>query len=83
MNGVVYKRGKMTKGEGLQIDNSKAECLDPETAGYYKFLGIEEGDGQLDDKAKERVIEECFHRVESLCNTELYERNMIRAQYTM
>ena len=25
---VVYKRGKMTKGEGLQIDNNKAECLE-------------------------------------------------------
>ena len=49
---VVYKRGKMTKGEGLQIDNSKAEYLDPETAEYYKFLGIEEGDRQLDDKGK-------------------------------
>ena len=72
----VYKRGKMTKEEGLQIDNSKAECLDPEST-EYKFLGIEEGDGQLDDKAIERVIEECFKRVESLRNTELYERNMI------
>ena len=80
---VVYKRGKMTKGEGLQIDNNKAECLDPESAEYYKFLGIEEGDGQLDDKAKERVIEECFKRVELLRNTELYERNMIKALNTM
>ena len=57
---VVHKRGKMTKGEGLKIDNSKAKCLDPESAEYYKFLGIEEGDGQLDDKVKERVTEECF-----------------------
>ena len=78
---VVYNRGKMTKT--LQIDSSKAECLDPETAEYYKFLGIEEGNGQLDDKAKERVIEECFHRVESLRNTELYEKTMIRALNTM
>ena len=31
---VVYKRRKMIKGEGLQIDNSKAECLDPEAAEY-------------------------------------------------
>ena len=80
---VVYKRGKMTKGEGLQIDNNKAECLDPEDNEYYKFLGIEEGDGQLDEKAKERVIEECFKRVESLRRTELYERNMIKALNTM
>ena len=80
---VVYKRGKMTKGEGLQVDNNKAECLDPEDNEYYKFLGIEEGDGQLDEKAKERVIEECFKRVESLRRAELYERNMIKALNTM
>ena len=67
--GVVYKRGKMTWGEGLQIDNSKAECLNPASAEYYKFLGKEEGDGQLDEKAKERVIEACFKRVESLHKT--------------
>ena len=50
----------MTKEEGLQIDNNKTEYLDPEDNEYNKFLGIEEGDGQLDEKAKERVIKECF-----------------------
>ena len=40
---IVYKRGKITWEEGLQIDNSKAECLDPKSVEYYKFLGIEEG----------------------------------------
>ena len=80
---VVYKRGKMTKGEGLQIDNNKAECLDPEDNEYFKFLSIEKGEGQLDEKAKERVILECFKRVESLRRTELYERNMIKALNTM
>ena len=33
--------------------------------------------------AKERVIEECFKRVESLRKTELYERNIIKALNTM
>ena len=80
---AVYKRGKMTKNKRLQIDNNKAECLNPEECKYYKFLDIEEGDGQLDEKAKERVIEECFKRVESLRSTELYERNMIKALNTM
>ena len=75
---VVYKRGKMTKGERELIDNNKAECLDPEDNEYYKFLGIKEGDGQLDEKAKERVIEECFKRVKSLRKTKLYERNVIK-----
>ena len=75
---VVYKRGKMAKGDGLQIDNGKADCLDPEAAKYYKFCGIEEGDRQLDEIVKERVIEECFERVESLRKINLYERNMIK-----
>ena len=61
---VVYKREKITKGEGLKIENNKAECLYPEDYEYYKFLGVEEDDGQLDEKAKERVIEECFKRIE-------------------
>ena len=39
---------------------NEAECLVPESAEFYKLLGIEEGDEQFDDKAKERVIEECF-----------------------
>ena len=41
----VYKNGKVTKREGLEIDKRKAECLDPKTAEYNKFLGIREGDG--------------------------------------
>ena len=65
------------------MNNSKAECFDPASAEYCKFLGIEEGDGQFDNKAKERVIEECFKRVESFRHTELYERNMIKALNTI
>ena len=79
---VVYKRGKMIKGDGW-IDNSKAECLDPESTEYYKFLSIEEGNEQLDEKAKEWVIEKCFERVESLRKTELNEINIIKALNTM
>ena len=32
---------------------------------------------------KERVIEECFKRVESLCHSELYERKMMKTLNTM
>ena len=63
----------MTKEEGLQIGDNNAEYLDPETAEYHKFFGIE-GDRQLDDEAKERLIEKCFLRVKSLRNTELYDK---------
>ena len=45
---VVYKRRRMIKGEGLQIDNSKTKRLDPRATAYYKFLVIEKEDEQLD-----------------------------------
>ena len=32
----------------------------------------------MDEKAKKRVTEECFKRVESLHKTELYEKNIIK-----
>ena len=32
---VVYEKGKMSKGEELIIDNSKAECLNLEGYDYY------------------------------------------------
>ena len=43
---------KLTSRERLQIGSSKAECLDAEPAEYYKFFGIEECNGQLDDDMK-------------------------------
>ena len=73
----------MIKGEGLQIDNSNAAYFGSKVTEYYKFLGTEEGDGQLDEKVKECVIDESFKRVKSLCKTELYERNIINTLNTM
>ena len=82
MRKLCKKEEKRQKGKILKIDNSKAECLDPESAKYYKFLGIDDHE-QVDNKIKERVIEDCFKRVESLHHTEFYERTMIKALKTM
>ena len=43
---VARKRGKTTKGEGLQINNCKVECLGLENVEYYIFFGMEEYDRQ-------------------------------------
>ena len=43
---VAPKREKATKGEGLQINNCKAECLGLENVEYYIFFGMEEYDRQ-------------------------------------
>jgi hypothetical protein len=76
---ILYRRGKMVKGRGLMLKEGVLEALDPEKEEFYTFLGIEEANGQLDSIIKERVINKCFHTVEKLIDTELYERNFVRA----
>jgi hypothetical protein len=76
---IVYHRGKMVKGEGLQVKEGAIKSLDPEQNEFYTFLGIEEGDGQEDKRVKERVVEKCFAIVNRLTEMELYERNLIKA----
>ena len=46
---IVFRRGKMTKGESLTILHERAETLDPEKDDFYKFLGIEQRK-QIDKK---------------------------------
>ena len=60
------QKRKIYRGDGLQIDNSKAECCDSDTAEHNKSFDIEEGDGKL-DKAKKRAIKEYFSSKSSHC----------------
>ena len=76
---IVYRRGQMQKGVGLELVEGKVKALDPEMEEMYTFLGIEEGKGQMDKAVKERVTEECFKTAEKLMKMELYERNLVRA----
>ena len=76
---IVYKRGKMVRGEGLQLKEGLIRSLNPEQNEFYTFLGIEEGDGQLDKAVKQRVTEKCFSLVNKICTMELYERNLVKA----
>ena len=63
---IVCKREKFTEEDGLQIDNSKAECCDSDTAEHNKSFDIKEGDGKL-DRAKKRAIKEYFSSKSSHC----------------
>jgi hypothetical protein len=76
---IIYKRGKMVKGEGLELIEGRINALDPEQKEFYTFLGMEEGEGHLDMKVKERVTEKCFSLVNQLADMELYERNFVKA----
>ena len=41
---VIFKDGKMVKGEGLNVLEERMSVLDPEKKEFYKFLGCEQGD---------------------------------------
>ena len=67
---IMFRRGKVTKGEGLTILQERAEVLDPEKDDFYKFLGIEQ-EQQLDKKkVLQRIKEEMLKRLESLVELE-------------
>eukprot|EP00112_Aurelia_sp_Birch-Aquarium-sp1_P016078 Seg361.8 transcript_id=Seg361.8/GoldUCD/mRNA.D3Y31 product="hypothetical protein" protein_id=Seg361.8/GoldUCD/D3Y31 len=55
---IVFERGKMVKGEGLQVLQERMETLDPDQEEIYKFLGVEQADGIKTKKMYERVKEE-------------------------
>ena len=42
---IVFERGKMAKGEGLQVLEERMESMDPDENEIYKFLGTEQADG--------------------------------------
>ena len=39
---IVFERGKMVKGEGLQVLNEKMKTINPAKNEIYKFLGAEQ-----------------------------------------
>ena len=41
---IVFTRGKMIKGEGLNVIKEKMKALDPEQREIYKFLGCEQAE---------------------------------------
>ena len=61
---VVFRRGKMIKGEGLTVLEEKMEALDPEKNEIYVMNVCNLGKGQLDelDKIVKSVLRrEGFH----------------------
>ena len=55
---IVYRKGKMVKGEGLSVPEEKMKALDPERNDVYKFLGCEQSDDTDVKKVLERVKKE-------------------------
>ena len=42
---IVFERGKMVRGEGLQVLQERMKTMDPDQNEIYKFLGVEQADG--------------------------------------
>ena len=76
---IVFERGKMVRGEGLQVLEERMDSMDPDKNEIYKFLGIEQADGIKTKRVYERVKHEVAKRVRMLINTELNDINLVRA----
>ena len=42
---VVFERGKMVRGKGLEVLEERMKAIDPDENEIFKFLGIEQADG--------------------------------------
>ena len=76
---IVFERGKMARGEELEILEERIKAIDPDENEVYKFLGIEQADGIKTKKDFELVQGEVNKRVKILTSTELNNVNLVRA----
>ena len=76
---VVYKRGKMIKGEGLAILEETMKSLDPNQNEVYKFLGCEQGEEIDINQVIKRITNEVKIRMKQLVKLKLYDKNLIKA----
>ena len=76
---IIFKNGKMVRGEGLQVLEERMRTMDPDENEIYKFLGIEQADGIKTKNVFSRVKEEISKRTKMLVNTELNDKNLIMA----
>ena len=76
---VVFERGKMVKGEGLQVLNERMRTIDPDKNEIYKFLGVKQADGIKKKEVYNRVKEEISRRMNVITRTELNYKNLVKA----
>ena len=76
---IVFRKGKMVKGEGLPVLEEKMKALNPEKNDVCKFLGCEESDDIDVKKVLERVKKEIKKRKEHLVKLHLNDKNLMKA----
>ena len=76
---IVFERGKMVRGEGLQGLHERMKTIDPNQNETYTFLGVEQADGIKAKEVYARVKGEVTRRLEILTKMELNDKNLFRA----
>ena len=76
---VIFKNGKMVKGEGLAVLEERMKALDPEQNEVHKFLGCEQGNKIDVKKVMQRVKKEIAKRLEQLIEVNLNDENLVKA----
>ena len=76
---IVFRKGKMVKGEGLSVLEEKMDALDPNKNEIYKFLGCEQADKIDVRRVMERVKKEIRRRLDHLTELKLNDKNLMKA----
>ena len=63
---IIFERGQMVKGEGLEVLHERMKTIDPDENVTYKFLGVEQADGIKTKEVFERIKTEVENRLELL-----------------
>ena len=75
---ITSEKGKMVKGEGLQVLLERMQTMDRDQKEIYKFLGVEQDDGIKTKEVYNRVQEEINRRLQTLAKTKLNDKNLIK-----
>ena len=67
---IIFERGKMIKGEGLQVLQEGMKTMDPDRKEVYRFLGVEQANGNKTKEVYNRVKEKANRRLQMLTKTE-------------
>ena len=76
---IIFRKGKMIKGEGLAVLGEKMDALDSNKNEIYKFLGYEQADKIDVKRVMERVKKEIRKRLDHLTGLNLNDKNLMKA----
>ena len=79
---IIFEKGKMVKGERLQVLQERIKTMDPDQEEIYKFLEVEQAHGIKTKEVYNRAEEEINSRLQMLTKTELNDKNLIKATNT-